>query len=352
MNKERSRPFTLVVLLAAGWLGLRAFIPDLSPVQSKAEGQVIASGREVPAVPGDMPFAVASPMVSIPDRSSGKGAAAGKREVPIPLLRLPSPALGTMIAPPLIVRDTLPEQAGPPHANPAVPEAGLASNQTLPGPTPANRQDRFALSAWLLARDGNGAPALSGRAALGGSQAGVRASWRLDRLRRCEAFARVSSTGRPGDGAEAAAGVAFRPHRRLPIQLVAERRQAIAGEGGRSAFAAYAVGGVDSAPVGPVHIDAYGAAGLVGLRSRDLFAEGSAVGRIPLARLGPVDISAGGGVWAAVQPGASRVDVGPRAQLRWRDGPVRPVISLDWRQRVAGDARPQSGPALTVGVDF
>ena len=222
----------------------------------------------------------------------------------------------------------------------------------MSAPAPLNQRDSFSFSAWLLARSGSGPPAMSGQAALGGSQAGVRGSWRLDRAGRAEAFARISSTGRPGDGAEAALGVAFRPHRRLPLQLVAERRQAIAGTGGRSAFAAYLVGGVDSVRAGPASIDAYGAAGMVGLRSRDLVAEGSAVARVPVAGIGPVDLSVGGGVWAAAQPGTARVDLGPRAQLRWREGPVRPVISLDWRQRVSGDARPRSGPALTVGADF
>lgn len=234
----------------------------------------------------------------------------------------------------------------------ATPPSDPQHSAASPSPAPVIRHDRFALSAWLLARNGNGALALSGQAALGGSQAGVRAGWRLDRVGRIEAFARLSSAGRPGNGAEGALGLALRPHPRLPVQLVVERRQALAGDGGRSAFAAYAVGGIDSARAGPLLVDAYGAAGVVGSRSRNLFAEGSGVARLPVARLGPADILAGGGVWAAAQPGAARIDVGPRVQLRWRDGPVRPVVSLDWRQRVAGDARPRSGPALTVGVNF
>jgi hypothetical protein len=27
-------------------------------------------------------------------------------------------------------------------------------------------------------------------------------------------------------------------------------------------------------------------------------------------------------------------------------------LSLDWRERVAGNAMPRSGPALTLGADF
>ena len=55
--------------------------------------------------------------------------------------------------------------------------------------------------------------------------------------------------------------------------------------------------------------------------------------------------SAGFGVWGGAQPGLYRVDAGPRVTMRVRDN-VR--VHLDWRQRLAGNARPGSGPALTL----
>jgi hypothetical protein len=356
MSKRRSRPFTMLALLAAGWLGLRAFASDFALLPPSGENVAMAGKRQVPAVPGDVLFARADPQVAMPAPWPAPWAATAQAEMPASRWPRPPTAQLKAAPPPQIVPDLLTGDAPPPQADPTGPplRVGIAPARSAPAPAPApaTRRDSFAFSAWLLARSGSGTPALSGQAALGGSQAGVRGSWRLDRAGRAEAFARLSSTGRPGDGAEAALGVTFRPHRRLPLQLVAERRQALAGTGGRSAFAAYLVGGVDSVRAGPASIDACGAAGMVGLRSRDLFAEGSAIARVSVARIGPLDLSAGGGVWAAAQPGASRVDVGPRAQLRWREGPVRPVISLDWRQRVSGEARPRSGPALTVGADF
>jgi hypothetical protein len=352
MSKRRSRPFTLLALLAAGWLGLRAFASDFSPLPPDGDSVVMAGKRQVPAVLSDVPFARADPLVVMPARWPTPWATTGQPGLPALRWSRPRTAEIKAAPPPSIVPDLLTGDASPPQVDTPRPSPRLADAPTLSAPALATRRDSFAFSAWLLARSGTGTPGLSGQAALGGSQAGVRGSWRLDRPGRAEAFARISSTGRPGDGAEAALGVAFRPHRRLPLQLVAERRQALAGTGGRSAFAAYLVGGVDSVRAGPASIDAYGAAGMVGLRSRDLFAEGSVIARVPVASIGPVDLSVGGGVWAAAQPGASRVDVGPRAQLRWREGPVRPVISLDWRQRVSGEARPRSGPALTVGADF
>ena len=54
----------------------------------------------------------------------------------------------------------------------------------------------------------------------------------------------------------------------------------------------------------------------------------------------------------AVQPGAARVDVGPRLTLRLPQVGEGGRIALDWRQRIAGDARPESGLALTLAADF
>jgi len=86
---------------------------------------------------------------------------------------------------------------------------------------------------------------------------------------------------------------------------------------------------------------------MVGLRSRDLFVDGAA--RLS-RRIGAVEV--GGGAWGAAQPGASRLDAGP--SLSWRL-PVRDAnlrLQADWRFRIAGDAAPRSGPALTLAADF
>jgi hypothetical protein len=44
-----------------------------------------------------------------------------------------------------------------------------------------------------------------------------------------------------------------------------------------------------------------------------------------------------------------RVDAGPRVTMR-----VRPnlKVHVDWRQRLAGNAAPGSGPAVTLAGDF
>ena len=54
-------------------------------------------------------------------------------------------------------------------------------------------------------------------------------------------------------------------------------------------------------------------------------------------------------MWGGVQPGLSRLDIGPRASL-WLNPRIR--AHLDYRLKVIGNAQPGSGPALTVGANF
>lgn len=216
-----------------------------------------------------------------------------------------------------------------------------------PGPAPASTR-RWSLSAWTFVRRGDSA-ALAVGGLLGGSQAGTRLTYRLnrDRARPLALSVRVSAPLRRAAGAEAALGLDWRPLGRLPVHLLAERRQAL-GRDGRTAFGVTFYGGVGDAPLGPFRIDAYAQAGIVGARSRDPFADGSLRLSLPLGAVARV----GAGAWAAAQPGLSRLDLGPQAALRL---PVagRPLtLAADWRVRVAGNARPGSGPTLTLATDF
>ena len=70
--------------------------------------------------------------------------------------------------------------------------------------------------------------------------------------------------------------------------------------------------------------------------------------------VGPLrDVRLGAGAWAGGQEGAVRLDVGPRVSLPLDLGHgVSSRIALDWRLRVAGNARPESGPALTIASSF
>jgi hypothetical protein len=216
-----------------------------------------------------------------------------------------------------------------------------------PARTPAT--NRWSLSAWMLGRPGGGAGTL-GRTGLSGSQMGVRLTWRPGDGP-VTAFVRVNSAGRLLDGAELAVGASVRPVRAVPAELVVERRVDLTGPG-RDAFAAYAAGG-GTVALSPDNwrLDGYGAAGVVGACRRDVFAEGAVRVDRPVARLGALTLRAGGGVWAATQPGVSRVDAGPSIVALPTDRGAASV-SVDWRQRLSGNAAPASGPAVTVALNF
>ena len=220
---------------------------------------------------------------------------------------------------------------------------GIGPASINPAPRPL-RPDRWSGSAWLLARGDLGQPSLAPAGTLGGSQAGGRLMYRLDR--HWSLSARAYLPLRRPAGAEIAAGVDWRPFGSIPISLLAERRQAIGNEG-RSAFSLTAYGGFSTAVRRDFRIEGYGQAGIVGLRSRDLFVDGSLRA---VALLGRIEV--GAGAWGAAQPGASRVDMGPSLSYRL---PVRRTnlrIQADWRFRVAGEASPASGPALVLAADF
>jgi hypothetical protein len=214
-------------------------------------------------------------------------------------------------------------------------------------PDQAGAPRRWSGSAWLLARRDGGA-ALAPGGTLGDSQAGARLLYRLndDAARPLVLSVRAYLPLRSTTGAEAAAGIDWRPVRGVPIHVLAERRQRL-GRGGRSAFALSAYGGGSAVFGRAWRIDGYAQAGIVGTRSRAAYVDGS----MRLSRaLGPVEI--GGGVWGAAQPGASRLDVGPQLAVPIMVGHAALRVSAEYRFRVAGDARPASGPAITLGVDF
>jgi hypothetical protein len=198
---------------------------------------------------------------------------------------------------------------------------------------------RWSGDAYLFLRDG-GAAGLAPGAQLGGGQAFARLAYRLDETGRLAATARVSRAlgTRQTEGA-----VGLRRTIAPGVAVTAERRVAL-DAGGRSAWAAFVAGGVDGRRIGPVVVDGYAQAGVVGARRRDGFVDGGVRAGRPLgvARLGL-------GTWGAAQPGAARLDVGPQAVVRL---PAGLSAAVDWRVRVAGDARPGSGVAVTLAAGF
>jgi hypothetical protein len=232
-------------------------------------------------------------------------------------------------------------------SSPVSRPAGAIVGQSVPV-LEVKRLDRWQLSSWALLRSQQtgiaGSQSLATAGQLGASQAGARVIYNL--TRQFALAARTSSeVGRRGG--EVAAGVRIQPLAHIPIWLTAERRLAIGRYGGgRNAFALFAEGGVYGMPLPwRFSMDSYLQGGIVGARKRDLFIDGGlAVTRPVYSRF-----SAGFGIWGAAQPGLYRVDAGPRITLRVRRNLK---VHFDWRQRLKGNARPGSGPAVTLSGDF
>lgn len=205
---------------------------------------------------------------------------------------------------------------------------------------------------YLRPRGGRAPDGIAAAGQIGGSQAGLRIARGLAANGRLRAYGRATlALGRPRER-DVAFGAAFAPFAGVPVDVAIEQRIA-AGPGGRTALAAMVAGGVGGValPAG-FRLEAYGQAGVVGTHRRDGFADGAVVVD---RRIGPREVSPlrlGALAAGAVQPGAARVDVGPRLTLRLPDVGQGGRIALDWRQRVAGDALPESGVAVTLAADF
>ncbi len=234
---------------------------------------------------------------------------------------------------------------------PSLPTASHERPSELPPPpSPPLRPglDRLQLTTWALLRQQDsgvaGSQSLANSGQLGASQAGARLIYNFNH--QLALVARASSdVGRRGG--EVAAGVRVRPLAGVPVWLTAERRQRVGRYGGgRSAFALFVEAGWYGLSL-PARftLDSYLQGGVVGARRRDLFIDGGLAVTRPVFRR----FSAGFGIWGGAQPGLARLDAGPRVTLQVRRG-VR--VHFDWRQKLVGNARPGSGPAVTLAGDF
>jgi len=222
----------------------------------------------------------------------------------------------------------------------------LAVASTALPPTRASR--RWSASAWLLARPGS-----ETTGALiphyGASQAGALVEYRLGPNASPRAYLRASRALVDGGEAEIATGVGF-DIPGLPVTGHVERRFAV-NAAGRNAMAVFVSGGFAAGDPSQLALEGFGQAGIVGLRRRTPFADATVVARRRIVESGPLSVSAGAGGWTGAQPGATRVDIGPRLEASFDDG-LHGRLSLDWRERVGGRAEPGSGPAMTLSLSF
>jgi hypothetical protein len=326
----RGRPLRFLALVCVGWVGVRIAVLWTQ------------TGSLPEAIRAFVPLSIASlPPI----------------EAPAPVVRTASPVRAAPVAVPAD-RAPQPYRADPLRVRMALMnllQFGAAEYSEAPAtysaaavPVPAQQwlppmESRWSGSAWLLARGGSGA-AIAPGGQIGGSQAGVRIGYTLDRERRIGLFARFT-TPLQARGREAAIGAEWQPTR-APVRLVAEQRLAL--DGGHGGPGLGVVAGDDRGVAG-FRLETYGQAGAIRRDRIEPYADGAAraTRTLPGTR-----IALGVGAWGAAQRDAARFDVGPSATLALPVAGQNIRVALDWRQRIAGSARPGSGLALTLGSDF
>lgn len=217
---------------------------------------------------------------------------------------------------------------------------------------------RWSMDAWALVRDDGGAMPEAGTlpATYGASQAGAVLRYRLAMASRHKPSAYVRTTSTLGSLNETALalGVSARPFPAVPIVAGLEGR--VVDQGGNRRVQPAAIAVTELSPValpGALRAEIYGQAGYVGGKYATPFADGQLRVDRHLLSLGRAEARVGGGAWGGVQEGASRLDAGPGLTV---SAPLSPKVfgrlALDWRLRVAGNAEPGSGPAMTVAAGF
>ncbi|RNJ63798.1 MAG: hypothetical protein EDM03_05330 [Porphyrobacter sp. IPPAS B-1204] len=157
---------------------------------------------------------------------------------------------------------------------------------------------------------------------------------------------------------ELAVGASARLARRVPLRAAGEVRYTDAAFSNTWRPAAYVVTELNPAglPLG-TQLEAYGQAGWVGGPDPTGFADGQAsvtgeVRRVASLSDNALRFSLGAAAWGGAQKDAQRIDVGPTLRLDLRVGAVPARLSVDWRERVGGDAGPDSGLAATLSTQF
>lgn len=366
-----SAPVRFLLVAVAGWALFRGVTSGMLPGIETFAIERAEAAPVPPVVPSE--FApISPPAAPMPDYAYAgyypnypANPAPSPRYVPVPIYYPVAYGAGRSVSVPLPPPQSMPvaPEQEPQFFSPVPQIESFDVAQALPRSTPdwngrseaparglakfipQKHLDRLQLSAWALYRGTAGTGSLASGGTLGGSQAGGRLTYALDR--RFALSLRSSSPLGGSRGGEVAAGVRVTPFPSIPVAITAERRQRIGRfSTGRSDFALFAEGGVYQRPIGwNLLLDGYAQAGVVGLKEHDFFADGG----FTLSRPVFGRFSLGLGAWGGYQPGLYRIDAGPRVSYRLRPNVS---LSLDYRQRLAGTAQPSSGPALTIGANF
>ncbi|WHO37894.1 hypothetical protein PMI04_015140 [Sphingobium sp. AP49] len=370
MNRTAGgKPLRFFAFLMTGWVAARlaspdllltSFIPSNSPVPVAPYPAAPASRLLASAPLSPMPAANAAPLPinwPVADRSLAKSSTASSRST-LPFHQADKASMkvpgedenGVALDLMNFIRFTVgfanrhyASMDGPitatPLASPLIQTAIISA-------------DRWHGSAWLLWRPGATTPAdLASVGRLGGSQAGSRLDYDLTpkASSRVAAYGRITAALERPAAPEAAIGLSLQPARAIPVSVAVERRIAI-GNGARNAGAVIIAGGFAPRHVaGTLEASGYAQTGMVGFHARDLFVDGKFSLLAPIKRA-PLRI--GASISGGAQPTVERLDIGPEVQLRLPLPRIAARLGIEWRERIAGQAAPASGIAITLAADF
>lgn len=367
-STRRGQPLAALALLMLGWVGARtalwASAPQPLPEPPAAlpdPTRSVAPERSVGAPPIDAP---ARPRTLAPSPRAAPSLAPPLEPVPAPSTEAPPPSQPRVAAAHQML--FMAGMAGVP-----LPENALAANSsaTVSPPVPflpAARAEarRWSGDGWLLWRQGGNGFNLPGAGlpgaslpsgAYGSSQTGLVLRYRLAPASplRPTLYLRATSGLYVPRGEELAAGLAIRPFKRVPVALMGEARvtRTLSGDVVRPAVALVSEVPPLALPLG-LKGEIYAQAGWVGGKDHTPFIDGQARLDKPVARMGGAELRLGAGAWGGAQNGAKRLDMGPTATLDLPIAGVNTRLSADYRLRVAGDAAPGSGAAVTFSAGF
>lgn len=338
----RGRQFRFLVLLAGLWCAGRVMMGELVPeAQHEHKPDAVMTQPPHKTTSQQIGLRASAPQLTRTTRSAGHR----RSDVAIGA-RLPTSTLNSASPEALVLSHTTaraPELQAPLTAFAPLGNTRKAQTRTV----------HFYGYSFFRKPSSVGLSALNGQ--YGGSQSGFGVTWDIDRQRQDRDVSRFAILARGaiahGDMSERelAAGLRWRPLTRVPLSLTIERRFRHARP---NANAAYLAGGTSLALPHAFRLDTFAQAGILSGRAGGPFFDFSAQADRTFFQHAEHGASLGAGIWGGGQNDIFRVDVGPtvRTDVAISGGYLR--VRADWRFRVAGEALPASGPAMTLSTSF
>lgn len=217
-------------------------------------------------------------------------------------------------------------------------------------PTSPTSPSRFSIYAYSYWRWPSATLTLAAAGQYGGSQSGLIADYKIWDVARFDLQFRAAIAPQQKHDREIALGLRWQPVTAAPLMLIAERRFRDHAPD-RFAITLAANPSPTKLPAG-FRLESYGQAGWVSGPDSSWFFDASAHITKPVLHIKSTAVALGVGTWTGGQRGAQRIDAGPRLDFSLASGKLPLRLSADWRFRLAGDAAPGNGPALTLSSSF